>query len=104
MDSTNSAIKFVLGLFLIRAVALHTSAWIETSSSISIGRVSFVALHTSAWIETVIAIEFANSNASHSIRVRGLKLFGSVFPWRNQTVALHTSAWIETPYMHFNTR
>jgi len=37
-----------------------------------------------------------NFNQSHSIRVRGLKLFAPVDSTTESLVALHTSAWIET--------
>ena len=56
-------------------VALPTSAWIETLSYMAVAEIIDVALPTSAWIETLLVMTGAvYLQTSHSLRVRGLKL------------------------------
>ena len=57
-------------------VARSTRAWIETQISDGRKQAPRVARSTRAWIETEITDEYnTEEDASHALRVRGLKLY-----------------------------
>ena len=60
-------------------VALYMSAWIEIRWTPKRGDCLEVALYMSAWIEIMCTSERRSRFASHSIWVRGLKLFFDTF-------------------------
>ena len=79
-------------------VARSTRAWIETIKSDKTESVWDVARSTRAWIETQGNREGTskNSQRSHALRVRGLKLEQTRRVREERLVARSTRAWIET--------
>ena len=57
----------------LNVVASYTGAWIETGGKADHMQVAGVASYTGAWIETFLKKFTAVNEASHPIRVRGLK-------------------------------
>ena len=103
---------------LIRVVAPHVGAWIETSTEQRYGWMLRVAPHVGAWIETVLWVNRCCFRASLPTWERGLKLLASADIDENHVslptwerglkhvcycyycycyyVAPHVGAWIET--------
>ena len=76
-------------------VASFTGAWIETPISDGYEVRPWVASFTGAWIETSPSLSPYQTDKSHPLRVRGLKLL-EILHHPPLWVASFTGAWIET--------
>ena len=81
---------------LLKAVAPHVGAWIETSTRHSIALSALVAPHVGAWIETLTSTAVLRRDRSRPTWARGLKL--AIIKRKGVVikVAPHVGAWIET--------
>ena len=82
---------------VIRRVAPHAGAWIETWPSSYCAVLTRVAPHAGAWIETPITVTNEGTDTeSRPMRARGLKLMMDNTGDSARRVAPHAGAWIET--------